>query len=247
MLINTKHIVMFDDAASDFGRIANMVDEDGAVLVIKDGRPAYAVVPFSEVQEAERPASGSIPKAAAPKPAPEPTCACGKPQSQCGCGGHGGSGGCGGHGGHGHGGRSNEGHSHGSRDQAGPGRGGFGGGFGGFGVPNVETMFTGRGQHFAEHFGHGGDAGHLHPDAEQVEPENDWDFEFHAGPGFDPLFQRDPNFSMDEFIGKMPPEMVEAGKRFVSQLSPLIGLFGSGSPFGSASGTATPVDDPDSK
>ena len=232
MLINTKHIVMYDDAASDFGRIANMVDDDGAVLIIKDGRPAYAVVPFAEVQEQERPASGSIPKTEAPKPAAEPTCGCGKPQSQCGCGGHGGaSGGCGGHGGHGH------------------GRGGHSrGGFGGFGVPNVETIFTGRGgQHYAEHFGHGGDAGHLHPDTEPDAPESDWDFEFHAGPGFDPLFQRDPNFSMDEFIGKMPPEMVEAGKRFVSQLSPLIGLFGSGSPFGSGGSTTTPVDDPDTK
>ena len=246
MLINTKHIVMFDDAANDFGRIANMVDDDGAVLIIKDGRPAYAVVPFDEVQEAERPASGSTPKV---EKVEEPKCGCGKPQSQCGCGGHGGSGsGCGGHGGHGHG-HNHGGHSHGGQAggeprtetrPAGPGFGPFGGsgfGDGGFGGPFFGGG-GGAGRTFAEHFGHGGDAGHLHPDGEPASPDNDWDFEFHAGRGFDPLFQGGPNFSVDEFIGKMPPEMVEAGKRFVSQLSPLIGLFGSG---------VTPTDNPEDK
>ena len=35
MLVSTKHIVMFDDAADDLGRIADMVDNDGAVLMLR--------------------------------------------------------------------------------------------------------------------------------------------------------------------------------------------------------------------
>ena len=210
MLINTKHIVMFDDAANDFGRIARMVDDDGAVLVIKDGRPAYAVVSFDDVQEADRPATGSTPKV---EPVAEPTCPCGKPQSQCGCGGHGGGGGCGGHGGHG-------GHKHG---------GGGHGGHGDSGHAHARTV---------PHFGHGSDAGHLHSvggdgiwfNSAPADDNGDWEVNFEAGPGFDPLFHGGPGFSVDDFIGKMPPEMVEAGKRFVSQLSPLIGLFGGAMP-----------------
>jgi hypothetical protein len=214
MLINTKHIVMFDDAVTDFGRIAHMVDDDGAVLVIKDGRPAYAVVPFDEVQEAEKPPTGSTPKVE------EPTCDGGKPQSEC-CGG---KGECGGHG---HG-ASHGGHGHG----AGHGHGGAGHGHGGShgqgGHTHSRTAPWESGSPRSAEggfFGHGSDAGHIH---HGDEGDDQWGFDFHAGPGFDPLFNGGPNFSIDEFIGQIPPDMVEAGKRFVSQLSPLIGLFGNG-------------------
>ncbi|MCL1801185.1 MAG: hypothetical protein FWG25_07485, partial [Promicromonosporaceae bacterium] len=70
MLINTKHIVLFDDAAADFPRIADMVDNDGAVLILKDGKPAYAVVAFDDVQEADR-AEGLSGEGAAPAGEPK--------------------------------------------------------------------------------------------------------------------------------------------------------------------------------
>lgn len=64
MLVNTKHIVMFDDAADDLGRIADMVDNDGAVLMLRDGQPAYVLVAFEDVEEAGGTLSGKKAKSA---------------------------------------------------------------------------------------------------------------------------------------------------------------------------------------
>jgi len=218
MLINTKHIVMFDDAANDFPRIANMVDDDGAVLILRDGKPAYAVVSFDDVQEDERPRPSAK--------AEEPKCGCGKPQSKCDCRGHGG---------HQHGN-----HAHGPH---------HGGGHG----PHP------HGPHHGQYFGHGGDAGHLHhegpgfcfpedaysegePYPGSEEASGEWDFSFHTGSGFDPLFKGGPEISIDEVISKVPPEVLDAGRRFVNQLSPLFSLFG-----GAAGSSAFPTDPPKSE
>jgi len=227
MLINTKHIVMFDDAANDFSRITDMVDNDGSVLIIKDGRPAYAVVSFDEVQEADRPATGSTPKAE------EATCGCGKPQSQCGCGGHGKGHGHGSHGTCQHG---TDQHRHGDGCGGGQPRFEHGHRHGQNGGTfteqwqrmndHAETFFGGHGQAHADHFGHGADAGHIFHEESSDGPEggnHDWDFSFQHGRGFDPLYE---GVSVDDFIGRVPPELLKAGKHFVDQLGPIINLFG---------------------
>jgi len=251
MLINTKHIVMFDDAVNDFNQIAQMVDTGGAVLVIKDGRPAYAVVSFEDVQEADQSDNGTAVNSSEPK-AEEPKCACGRhPKSQCHCGGHGQSqSGCGGH------------HQH------GPGEGGHHPHH----APEPEEPHEhrGHGPHarrsagpqayrfgFDEHFGHGSEAGHIHhgedetwsasADAEgEWNGDGEWNFDFHAGPGFDPLFRGGPDFSIEDFVGKVPPELLDAGRRFVNQLSPLFGLFGAAGGSASTERTDEPKKDQES-
>ncbi|MDR2702885.1 MAG: hypothetical protein LBB58_00870, partial [Cellulomonadaceae bacterium] len=171
MLVNTRHIVLFEDAAEDLGRIADMVDSDGAVLMLKDGKPAYVIVAFEDVEEGDPyPAPSAATEGgcggggahgqggcckdrkepAAEKPAGQcqhpgegpHVCTCGRNPGGM-CGGHDSHG----HGGHGHG-HGHGGHGHGGHTHHGPGEA-FGGGFGGFGdfgfpgiqVENPETEF----------------------------------------------------------------------------------------------------------
>ena len=226
MLVNTKHIVMFDDAADDLGRIADMVDNDGAVLMLRDGQPAYVLVAFEDVEEA----GGTLPgKKASSKDGAEKS---GKHGGHGGYGGHDGKGkhkctcgqnpggycehdhgaggkGCGGHGqGHGHG-RSAGGEREGRR-AGGPGANGkpwwFGAGAEGLSGEGSPLPFP--------PFGFGA----WQPSDGDDEPTT---------PAPDAFAHGKPDFLPPELNDLVPPDVMEAGKNL---LNGLMGFFGPPSP-----------------
>lgn len=50
MVINTDNSVSFAEAGQDFARVARMVDEKGAVVIVKDNRPRYVLMEFSQLE-----------------------------------------------------------------------------------------------------------------------------------------------------------------------------------------------------
>lgn len=53
MLINTDHLVSITEANQNFSRIARMVDENGAVVILKNNTPRYLVVEFHAAEQAQ--------------------------------------------------------------------------------------------------------------------------------------------------------------------------------------------------
>jgi antitoxin Phd len=49
MLINTDYILSMTEANQNFSRVAKMVDQNGAAIIMKNNRPRYLVIDFSEV------------------------------------------------------------------------------------------------------------------------------------------------------------------------------------------------------
>ena len=48
MMINTSALVAMTEANQNFSRVARLVDEQGAAVILKNNKPRYAVVDFSE-------------------------------------------------------------------------------------------------------------------------------------------------------------------------------------------------------
>lgn len=51
MNINTKNIVSITEANQNFSRIARLVDENGAAVILKNNVPRYLVVEFSQAEQ----------------------------------------------------------------------------------------------------------------------------------------------------------------------------------------------------
>ena len=51
MNINTKNIVSITEANHNFSRIARLVDENGAAVILKNNVPRYLVVEFSQAEQ----------------------------------------------------------------------------------------------------------------------------------------------------------------------------------------------------
>ena len=56
MNINTKNLVSITEANQNFSRVARMVDESGAVVILKNNTPRYLLIEFGNA-EAEQLAS----------------------------------------------------------------------------------------------------------------------------------------------------------------------------------------------
>lgn len=56
MNINTKNLVSITEANQNFSRVARMVDESGAVVILKNNTPRYLLIKFGRA-EAEQVAS----------------------------------------------------------------------------------------------------------------------------------------------------------------------------------------------
>ena len=56
MMINTDAIVSISEANQNFSRVARMVDEKGAVVIMKNNMPRYLLIEFSQA-ESEQTAS----------------------------------------------------------------------------------------------------------------------------------------------------------------------------------------------
>ena len=51
MVVDTKVLVPMTEANQNFSRIVRMVDENGMAVILKNNKPRYMVVDFSEYDE----------------------------------------------------------------------------------------------------------------------------------------------------------------------------------------------------
>ena len=51
MMINTDNLVSITDANQNFSRIARMVDENGAAIILKNNVPRYILMEFNQLEE----------------------------------------------------------------------------------------------------------------------------------------------------------------------------------------------------
>ena len=50
MTVNTKNLVSITEANQNFSRVARPVDENGAVIILKNNVPRYVVLEFSQAE-----------------------------------------------------------------------------------------------------------------------------------------------------------------------------------------------------
>jgi antitoxin Phd len=53
MQINTNNLVSITEANQNFSRIARLVDENGAAVILKNNVPRYVVLEYSQIQAEE--------------------------------------------------------------------------------------------------------------------------------------------------------------------------------------------------
>ncbi len=51
MTVNTKNLVSITEANQNFSRVARMVDENGAVVILKNNTPRYLLIEFNAAEE----------------------------------------------------------------------------------------------------------------------------------------------------------------------------------------------------
>ena len=50
MVINTDNLVSISEANKNFSRVARLVDENGAAVILKNNVPRYLLIDFSQVE-----------------------------------------------------------------------------------------------------------------------------------------------------------------------------------------------------
>ena len=51
MTVNTKNLVSITEANQNFSRVAGLVDENGAAVILKNNVPRYVLVEFSQAEQ----------------------------------------------------------------------------------------------------------------------------------------------------------------------------------------------------
>ncbi|HJB67793.1 MAG TPA: type II toxin-antitoxin system Phd/YefM family antitoxin [Candidatus Fournierella excrementigallinarum] len=51
MTINTKNLVSITEANQNFSRVARLVDENGAAVILKNNVPRYILLEFSQAEQ----------------------------------------------------------------------------------------------------------------------------------------------------------------------------------------------------
>lgn len=51
MQVNIKNLVSMTEANQNFSKVAKMVDENGAAVVLKNNVPRYVIIDYSKIQE----------------------------------------------------------------------------------------------------------------------------------------------------------------------------------------------------
>lgn len=51
MRIDLKHLVSISEANQNFSKVARMVDENGAAVILKNNTPRYVLIDYSRLQE----------------------------------------------------------------------------------------------------------------------------------------------------------------------------------------------------
>ena len=54
MVINTDTLVSITEANQNFSRVARMVDENGAAVILKNNVPRYVLMEFSQVEDEQQ-------------------------------------------------------------------------------------------------------------------------------------------------------------------------------------------------
>ena len=54
MVINTDNLVSITEANQNFSRVARMVDENGAAVILKNNVPRYVLMEFSKDDDAQQ-------------------------------------------------------------------------------------------------------------------------------------------------------------------------------------------------
>ena len=54
MMINTDNLVSITDANQNFSRVARMVDENGAAVILKNNVPRYILMEFSQLENEQQ-------------------------------------------------------------------------------------------------------------------------------------------------------------------------------------------------
>lgn len=53
MNINLNNLVSISEANQNFSRIARMVDENGAMVILKNNKPHYVLIEYSQLEKEE--------------------------------------------------------------------------------------------------------------------------------------------------------------------------------------------------
>ncbi len=51
MTVNTSNLVSITEANQNFSKVARLVDESGAAIILKNNVPRYVIMEFSEVEK----------------------------------------------------------------------------------------------------------------------------------------------------------------------------------------------------
>ena len=54
MVINTDNLVSITESNQNFSRVARMVDENGAAVILKNNVPRYVLMEFSQVEDEQQ-------------------------------------------------------------------------------------------------------------------------------------------------------------------------------------------------
>ena len=54
MVIDTDNLVSITEANQNFSRVARMVDENGAAVILKNNVPRYVLMEFSQVEDEQQ-------------------------------------------------------------------------------------------------------------------------------------------------------------------------------------------------
>ncbi len=54
MKVNTKNLISITEANQNFSRVARLVDENGAAVILKNNVPRYLVVEFGQAEAEQR-------------------------------------------------------------------------------------------------------------------------------------------------------------------------------------------------
>jgi antitoxin Phd len=60
MMVNTDNLVSITEANQNFSKVARMVDEQGAVVILKNNVPRYLVVEFGQAEQSQTAANEDV-------------------------------------------------------------------------------------------------------------------------------------------------------------------------------------------
>ena len=60
MVINTDNLGSITEANQNFSRVARLVDENGAVVILKNNTPRYVLIEFSQLEREQQAADEDV-------------------------------------------------------------------------------------------------------------------------------------------------------------------------------------------